>query len=115
MPYKYRLTITTDDKITEQIVDNKDQLCKILNVSKAVLGHILFGEVKQKYNYLKIERIFIPNKEKNKVEYDKVMHREANRKYLIKKKLEKIENNKKVKEEHINEILVNFETKTDDK
>jgi len=114
MPYKYRLTITSNNNINQQLVDNKDELCKILNISKAVLGHILLGEVK-KYNYLKIERIFIPNKDKNRVEYEKAMHREASRKYVIKKKIEKLENREKIVNDHIKEIIDKFESKNDDK
>ena len=54
MPYKYRLTIIKDNNITEQYIDNKTELCSILNVTMAALGNILLGRIKNKYNFLKI-------------------------------------------------------------
>lgn len=107
MPYKYRLTITKDDNITEQYVNNKTELCAILNVSMSALGNILLGRVKNKYNFLKIERVFIPPKtKKNEKEYKKFAQREATRKCLRKKKLKECIN----KQEELQlEILNNME------
>ena len=102
MPYKYRLTITKDNTITEQYIDNKTELCSILNVSMSALNNILLGRVKNKYNFLKIEKIFIPPKTKKYAEeHKKIAQRDATRRCLRKKKLQEQINKQDELQEHI--------------
>lgn len=97
--YKYRLTITKDGEVKEQIVDSKEELCNILNITIPTLNNIIVGRSKKKYYFLNIERILMPPKcKKYEEEYKRAMNREANRKYRNKLKQQK-------KEEVINTIL----------
>lgn len=108
MPYKYRLTINTNDNITYKLVDNKEELCKILDINMSTLGNIMAGRIKNKYNYITIEKIKIYDKNDNE-EYKKMISREASRKYAIKQRLKKLEEKKKKEEEYKNKIVTNLE------
>ena len=114
MPYKYRLTITTDSNITQKLVDNKQSVCDILNITMSTLTNILVGRIKNKYNYIKIERIVIPSK-KNKEEYAKVIRKETAKKYEFNRKIKKLEKLKMEEEEYKNKIISNLENITDAK
>jgi len=110
--YKYKLTITTDDNITQKILDSKQAVCDILNISVATLTNILLGRVKNKYNYIKIERVIIPNK-KNKEEYEKAIRKENYKRYEFNRKIKKLEKIKMIEDDYKNKIIANLESVVD--
>ena len=86
--YKYRLTIKNDDSFSIHIIDTKNDICKLMNISMSALNSILSGKVKHKYNFLTIERIYMPPNIKGfEDEYKKAMQRERSNKFLLKKKI----------------------------
>lgn len=108
--YKYRITINNDNDINQYILDTKDEICKMLNVSLATLNSIIAGRIKNKYNFLKIERIYMPPNVKGYEEdHKQAVHREACRKYFLKTRKLKNENKESIKNQIINNIKINEE------
>ena len=85
--YKYRLIITNDKEKIYYLIDTKEEICQILNISRQILNRILLGQIKKKYNFIDIKQIYMPpNKKGYEEEHKKAVHKEACIRYNLNKK-----------------------------
>ena len=103
--YKYKLTIkVSDTENQERILARKEDICTTLGMSISALNNFMLGRTKQKYDYLTIERVFMPD-EKKKVEPKELTDeekeekkqrvKEINKKYYDKRRQSQLEDRKK--------------------
>jgi len=83
----YKVTIKLDDNNFQiKYVKSRTELAKLLNVSKNTLDNIIANRIKNKYNFITIERIHLEEPNSVDIESKKEAQRQANKRFNEKKK-----------------------------